>query len=338
MPRCLFCEKDFTKLSNEHVFPAALGGNLELRDGVCEKCNNDFSKFESPVAKELVPIRLLLKIPDRDGEIPEADAIAKTKGKEYVAKAQPDGNVRLRPIVTAVKGGDGSKEIHFQFATEAQIEKLRRDAEAGKFQLLESEPSPSEEAEVEVSGDLRVIGSIDGLRTAAKIAFIGLAFCGGSVFAASEAFEAVREFIRSGKGTSPSRLFIHETFLASVEMGPHQHAIILAGRNDRHRVDAIVRLFGGLSYFVILSDRYEGADFLHTLVCDAQRGEVNGMLFSVVEAELLQTEDVYNSKETVWDDLPASGAWFLNFLDGRIKQLLAQKAEEKKPESKPEAK
>jgi len=323
MPRCLFCEKDFPKLSNEHVFPAALGGNLELRDGVCEKCNNDFSKFESPLAKELVPIRLLLKIPDRDGEIPEADAIAKTISNEYVAKAQPDGKVRLRPIVSVVKGGDGSKEIHFQFATDAQLEKLRRDAEAGKIQLLESETSPSEEAEVEVSGDLRVIGSIDGLRTAAKIAFIGLAFCGGSVFAASEAFAAVRDFIRFGKGTSSSRLFIHEKFLSSVEMGPHQHAIILAGRNDRHRVDAIVRLFGGLSYFVVLSDRYEGADFLHTLVCDAQRGELNGMLFSVVEAELLQTEDVYNSEETIWDDLPASGTWFINFLDGRIKRLLA---------------
>jgi hypothetical protein len=28
-------EKEYEKLSNERVFPAALGGNLELCDGVC---------------------------------------------------------------------------------------------------------------------------------------------------------------------------------------------------------------------------------------------------------------------------------------------------------------
>src|SRR5713226_2015781 len=59
MPRCLFCGQEHEKLSAEHVFPAALGGNLELRDGVCTKCNNDFSEFERALVKELVPVRLL---------------------------------------------------------------------------------------------------------------------------------------------------------------------------------------------------------------------------------------------------------------------------------------
>jgi len=121
-------------------------------------------------------------------------------------------------------------------------------------------------------------------------------------------------------------MFVHNTFLNAVEMGPHQHALILAGRNDKHRVDAIVRLFGGLCYFVTLSDEYEGADFVHTLVCDAQQGELNGMLFSVVEAELLQTEDIRTSKETIWDNLSATGEWLVNFLDSRIKYQLEQQA------------
>lgn len=135
----------------------------------------------------------------------------------------------------------------------------------------------------------------------------------------------VRDYIKTGKGSSPARLFIHKKFLNSVQLGPHQHALILAGRNDKHRVDAIVRLFGGLSYFVTLSDEYQGVDFVHTIVCDAQRGELNGMLFSVVEAELLQTEDVATSNDTVWDSLELSGKWFVDFLDASIRSYLVQK-------------
>jgi hypothetical protein len=119
------------------------------------------------------------------------------------------------------------------------------------------------------------------------------------------------------------------------KMGPHQHALILAGRHDKHRVDAIVRLFGGLCYFVSLSDEYGGADFVHTLVCDAQRGELNGMLFSVVEAELLQTEDVRTSGDTVWDNLPATGQWFFNFLESKIRYFLAQEHAKRQLEASP---
>jgi len=208
---------------------------------------------------------------------------------------------------------------------------LKREQVEKGYELLESDPRPGEEAEIEVKGDLKVIGSQDGLQTAAKIAYVGLAFCAGSVFAASDAFARVREYIKTGNGPSPARLFVHEKFLNAVQLGTHQHALILAGRRDKHRVDAIVRLFGGLSYFVTLSDQYGGVDFVHTIVCDAQRGELNGMLFSVVEAELLQTEDVATSKDTVWDNPVASGQWFVKFLGASIRYYFEQKRKATKP-------
>jgi hypothetical protein len=82
------------KLSAEHVFPAALGGNLELRDGVCTKCNNDFSKFEGALAQELIPIRLFLQIRDRRRNAPSADAVVKLKEGEFKAKANADGSIK----------------------------------------------------------------------------------------------------------------------------------------------------------------------------------------------------------------------------------------------------
>jgi len=71
----------------------------------------------------------------------------------------------------------------------------------------------------------------------------------------------------------------------------HQHSIAIAARRDKHHVDAIVRLFGELTYFVVLSDHCDGADFCTSLVYDAYRGEENGMLFAHEQAEILQMKE-----------------------------------------------
>ena len=80
-------------------------------------------------------------------------------------------------------------------------------------------------------------------------------------------------------------------------------------------MDAILRLFGGLSYFVVLSDSYAGADFNKTLVYDGYRRAEDGILFSHIDTEILQLEIVASSPLTVWDDLPASGKFFCDFLE-----------------------
>lgn len=92
-------------------------------------------------------------------------------------------------------------------------------------------------------------------------------------------------------------------------------ALRVAARRDKHRVDAIVRLFEDFTYLVVLSDHYDGADFCNTLVYDAYCGEVNGMLFAHTQTELLQTEDVAISKETVLGDLEAFSRNFCAFLE-----------------------
>jgi hypothetical protein len=99
-------------------------------------------------------------------------------------------------------------------------------------------------------------------------------------------------------------------------------------------VDAIVRLFGELTYFVALSDHYGGADFCTTLVYDAYRGEENGMLFAHEQAEILQMEDVATRKDTVWGDLESFGKNFCAFMERAIEgKLLKDLAEKKKNQS-----
>ena len=87
-------------------------------------------------------------------------------------------------------------------------------------------------------------------------------------------------------------------------------------------MDAIIRLFGGLCYFVAISDHYGGADLSDTLIYDSYRGEVNGILLAHLHAEILQTEDVATSPATIWNDLPVSAQRFCSFLDVEIRSKI----------------
>jgi hypothetical protein len=176
MPQCIFCLNEFLELTDEHVFPAALGGVLVLKDSVCAVCNNGFSKFEQPLAEELAPFRLILQIPDRRGEIPQVAATVKTQDKEYDARVKGDGKVQLKPIVTEVTTTEGKKEYWYKFATERQKEKLRQEAKEKGREFIETGPGNPEQAEVHLGGELEAIGAEPGLRTASKIAYVGLAF------------------------------------------------------------------------------------------------------------------------------------------------------------------
>ena len=337
MPQCLFClregEADAVRFTDEHVFPAALGGNLIVKDGSCDVCNHGNSKFEQALAGELTPIRLLLQIPDRYGKVPQTAATIITPEKTYDGRVKGDGSVVVKPLVTEEENEKGELEFVHRFLTDAQKEKLREQAKKKGKQLIEMGPGDPVPAEVHIGGDLMVIGSQEGLRTVAKIAYVGLARLVGVRVAAGDAFKELRQFILEGTPEGVARLFTNKHYLEACQQGPHQHSIAIAARRDKHRVDAIVRLFGELTYFVVLSDLYDGADFCKTLVYDAYRGEVNGMLFVHEQAELLQTEDVATSKETVWGDLEGFGRNFCAFLERaveqkRIKDLTAKKQAE----------
>jgi hypothetical protein len=328
MPKCMFCLQEKDRLTEEHVFPAALGGDLAVPDSVCDGCNHGFTKFEQPLSQELAPIRFLLKIGDRRGNIPEVFATAKTATADYEAKLKEDGTLRLKPVVTETRREDGKREFVYRYPSERQKEKLAKEAKkkGHEFELLPS--GESEEAEIHFGGELEQIGSANGFRTTAKTAYVGLARVAGTGFVLSDVFTNVRNYIVAGAGTSSSRLFVNRKYMQAVQQGPHQHSLTIAARNDLHRVDAIVRLFSHLTYFVTLSDCYHGADFCNTLVYDAYRRNVDGILLAHAYAEILQTEDVGRGADTIWDNAVEVGTDFCKFLSQKRAEFLQRKQAE----------
>jgi hypothetical protein len=322
MPQCLFCLVDREELTDEHVFPAVLGGHLQVKNAVCANCNNGFSRaFEQAIATRLADFRRILRIPDRYGKVPELLVKVEVDGKQLDAKLLRNGAIQLKPVITVNKG-NGVTEITYEHVTEWQQNKLREQANEQGVELAEH-TTPGVEVVVWISGHLDFIDSPEMFRTVAKIAYIGLAFRMGRRVAISDGFGELRRYIQNGEGISRTKLFLNERFLEASGQGPHQHSIVIAARNDKHRVDAIVRLFGGLCYFVNLTEQYEGADFYDTLVCDAQRGEVNSVLVTNLQTEFLQIEDVSESQDTVWNDRLRAGDWFIRFVDRQIRSKIA---------------
>lgn len=328
MPKCIFCLQDKKQLTEEHVFPAALGGVLTVKDSVCAECNHGFSKFEQPLARELAPIRFLLKIRDRRGNIPEVAATAKTPTREYEARLKEDGTLRIKPIVTEVATHDGKREFVHQYATERQKEKLRKEAKEKGREFIETKGGEPETAEIHFGGNLELIGASEGFRTAAKIAYVGLARVVGAKIVTGESFARVREYIRTGTVNPCSRIFVNHGYMEAVQQGPHQHSLTLCGRRDKKQVAAIVRLFSHLCYFVELSGCYEGADFCDTLVYDAYRGQIDGILLAHPYAELLQIEDVAGNPQTLWDNPAGTGIAFCKFLSEKRQEYLERKQKE----------
>lgn len=280
---------------------------------MCTNCNNDFSRaFEQTIANRFSDFRRLLLIPDRYGQVPELFVTIEADGETLDAKLLNDGRIQMKPVVTVVRQ-NGVTEVTYRHATQRQQERLRAEALNHGVEVIE-EHAEGRDVEVNIAGELDFLNAPEMLRTVAKIAYTALALLIGSESAGRDVFADARAFIRTGEGVSPARLFLHEEFLAACAQGPHQHSVVLVGARENRRVEAIVRLFGALCYFVTLADNYEGADFYHTLVYNAQRGQVNDILVVDLQAEFRQVEEVRTSQQTIWDNRERSGRAFLRFI------------------------
>ena len=220
MPRCLFCRTEHDKLTDEHVFMAAIGGKLVAR-GSCVGCNNTLNKaFEEKMARRLAHFRRILGTTDREGNLPVVDTKLEVDRKQLDGKLLPDGSVRLKPLPSRKMMKDGVEETVFEHVNEKQKEDLRRHAKEKGWELIE-ETTPVKDVQGSISGDLVFIDSPEMLRTVAKTAYTALSLRMGSDFAMRNEFNPVRDYVMTGNGTPSAKLCLNEDVMAGCAQGPH---------------------------------------------------------------------------------------------------------------------
>jgi hypothetical protein len=323
MSKCILCGAT-ERLTDEHIFPDALGGCVVLAKGTCAKCNSTAStQFEAEFINGLALIRHLLGIENRRGEVPNLSASVEIEGQSHVATIKPKGHVEIPPMKIERTLDAHRKEIIYRTFRKGDGDKIIAKA---KSKGIELEDAPitdlAREVDAVVHVGLDFIGTQSGLRTAAKAAYAALAFKTGVGYALSPTFDMVRQFCHQGGTPSPARLFLNENFQNSFHIGLHQHAIVCAGDAKTKRAHALVIYFGNLFYYVRLSDAYKGADFNWTMACDAQRDEEVKFIVGEYDNEFLMLEDIASGK-TRWDDIKASG----DYLMGNLTKALGLKFE-----------
>lgn len=128
MPDCIYCQKENSEPSAEHVVAEALGGCLTLPDeAVCKTCNNKVlgDEIDVPVMNDLRPLLVAHGIVGKSGRSPtmtvvEVDADEGTRrylvGKDQVGAAEP------RKLLRREEG-----KYFFRASSPAELEKARAE-------------------------------------------------------------------------------------------------------------------------------------------------------------------------------------------------------------------
>jgi hypothetical protein len=300
---CLFCAAR-ENLTDEHIFPAALGGEDAVHNGSCRRCNNEFSaRFEAEFNNGLKNLCHVLRIGNRERAVPSIDAVALIDGRKFDVVLRPTGKFEIQDKKEERVFDSGKKVIEYFLFSDASLKRLEERAERRGQQLhgVEREGKPIE-FEPESYMPLDFIAQECALLTATKVALIAVAKVAGIKVAQSHAFDAVKRYILDGVG-SPTRLFVNKRYAANLHIGPHQHAVQVYLDGAEHTVFAVVAFFGGLTYLVELSASYDGADYGFTYAYDALKRKRTQVLHHNLETERLATKDV-RFGETRFDDAP----------------------------------
>ena len=124
---CMFCPSQ-ENLTDEHVFPAFMGGELEVRNGSCERCNSDFSVAEAKLKKATTLPLNLLQIENRYGVVPNAPLNVEIRGldlKNLHAFMDGKGEINLSNVVRESVSEDGRRLRQGFFLTKEAGDKVR---------------------------------------------------------------------------------------------------------------------------------------------------------------------------------------------------------------------
>jgi hypothetical protein len=270
---CLFCRSK-ENLTDEHVFPAFMGGELEVRNGSCKRCNRELGVAEAALKKSTTPLLNLLQIKNRYGVVPNAPLNVEIRGldlKKLPAFMDGKGEINLLNVVRESVSEDGRRLRQGFFITKEDGDRF---VERGRAQGREVKDIGVPH-EIVIEADYKIplpfIESLEARKVAAKIAMTAIAFEYGIPFALSPQFDAFRK-VCVARAAQDLRVwfFANEGFMGAHTRTAHQHSVMCYLSTGMRKGWALVTLFGGLSYLTEVTTEYtEGESKQFSIFYDA---------------------------------------------------------------------
>jgi hypothetical protein len=259
---CIFCRSE-EQLTEEHVFPAFMGGEVTVKNGSCDRCNEIFGRAEATIKHATIPLLNLLKIENRDGKVPNAPlrvAVRNIDMKNLPGFMDGSGNIKLRDHVREVLDDDGKKIRKGFFVTREGSETFaERELKRGG-KLVEREVPKEIVIDASYMQGILFAFTLETRKVAAKIALTAIALKYGVPFALLPCFDNLR-LIRDETDMRklPVRIFANENIMSAWIHTPYQHSVLCYLSSGMKKGWALVTLFGGLSYLVEVTVNYAEA-------------------------------------------------------------------------------
>ena len=256
---CLFCRSE-ERLTNEHVFPAFMGGELVIRNGSCERCNRDFGVAEAVVKEAITPLLNLLQIENRYSLVPNVQLHAEIRGldlKNLPAFMDGEGNINLRDVVKESTSEDGRRLRQGFFLTKVAGDRFAERARAKGLEVIEREVPREIVIDANYTITVHFIATLHARRLATKIALAAIALEYGADFALSAQFDLLRAArLAESPKDLPVRFFANAGLMSAYIHTPYQHSVMCYLSARMRKSWALVTLFGGISYLVSVTSDY----------------------------------------------------------------------------------
>jgi hypothetical protein len=256
---CIFCAAN-ENLTDEHVFPAFMGGELEVPNGSCRRCNQEFGAAEAELKGPITPLLNLLQISNRYDVVPNAKLQTNIRGldlKSLPAFMDGEGQINLLDVVKTSVTEDGRLLRQGFFLTKEAGNRFTQRARAKGFQVIERDVPTEIVIDATYTITLPFSFSLSARKVAAKIALAAIAHELGCPFALTSQFDSLRR-ARTASGPPDLRvwIFANEGFVTAHVRTAHQHSVMCYLSAGMRQGWALITLFGGISYLVEVTTAY----------------------------------------------------------------------------------
>lgn len=256
---CIFCGSE-ENLTREHVFPAFMGGKLEVPEGSCGECNRAFGECEAELRVNTAFLLNMFGIKNRDGLIPDAKVAIGIRGIDVEGlsgyRIGEGGEIKLSEKVVDVVDADGKPRRRGIFTKNASAEKFMVKSRARGEQVTELPTPDSPTIDASFKFSLPFCLGFETRKVVAKIALAAIAYELGISVAVSPDFDRLRNARTAStvQELPPVGFFCNEDFMGTYARTVQQHSVMCYLSAGRKKGWALVTLFGALTYLVEVMD------------------------------------------------------------------------------------
>lgn len=281
---CLYCGQGPRLLTEEHVISAALGCGEALKHCQCKQCNDTYGhSLEAPFLNGIVFFRHMLRVPGRDGKVPDYNCRGRVEGQDVPVKFTGDGFVEVPPqIISDVTDEQGRRGKEYRIFKHEQAPIIEGNLKRRKGDLIWRRVSGNESQghiDIRAEFDSNVLCLPETNRCVAKYGLNILTHHFGQQYVANR-FHELRHFIEGSvwEGTLPAGIVWQKEVLQKVQAHPPKHLFIVFADGRKRRVVMLIYLFSLFPFCVVASDPDVRVDLLRSDFIDPYVGTFDPML------------------------------------------------------------